>query len=329
MNNRAESTDLTGRTAIVTGGGRGIFRAVAIQMAAAGANVVVVDTGGAVGGGGSDVTVADDTVSEIRAQGGSAVACTESVTTLEGATKIATLGMEAFGRLDILVNGAGIVRMNMIWDMPEADFDALIETHLKGTWNCMRAVIPAMMEAGSGAIINTSSSVGVDGFLANSNYAAAKAGVIGLTFAAALDLGPLGIRVNAICPTGYSRMIAMDHSWRSCYPADWFSISPEQAPPEAVAPLAVYLATDAASDVNGQLFDSGGGVIGWYPRLVVARQIHPQSGVVFTLDELARRAPDELLGDYNNPAPRQDGPDRHWPLTRLAGGDAPTDPALQ
>jgi NAD(P)-dependent dehydrogenase (short-subunit alcohol dehydrogenase family) len=308
--------DLEGRTVVVTGAGRGIFRSVALQMAAAGAEVVVVDTGGHMSGEGHDPSVAEDTVAQIQAEGGVAAACTESVATLEGARRIAAFALETFGRIDVLVNGAGILRQDMIWDTDEATFDAIVATNLKGTWNCIQAVLPTMMDAGSGSIINTSSGAGVDGFLACSSYSASKAAIIGLTFSCALDLGPLGIRVNAICPVGNSRMITTEQEVWSRYAADWTAIAQANPPPEAVGPLVVFLATDAASDITGQVFDSGAGAVGWYPPWVSSPKIQAESELMFTLEELARRVPTELMVDYQNPAPEQPGPDRHWPLSR-------------
>jgi NAD(P)-dependent dehydrogenase (short-subunit alcohol dehydrogenase family) len=314
---RGSGTDLSGRVAVVTGAGRGVFRAVALQMARAGAAVVVVDTGGTVGGGGSNADVAEETAAEIRAAGGSALACSESVRTREGAAAIVASALDTFGRLDVVVNGAGIIRQNMIWDMPDEDFEAVLDTHLLGTWNCIRAALPTMLEQQSGSIVNCSSGVGVSGKLASSNYAAAKAGILGLTLAAALDLGPMGIRINAICPVGYSRMMDEEQAWRSTYPAEPSApLPPDRFPVEAVAPLVVYLATDDAADVNGQILDCGGGSIGWYPPWRPERRIQADQGLLFTLDELARRVPGELLHGVDNCAPRQEGPDRFWPLYR-------------
>jgi NAD(P)-dependent dehydrogenase (short-subunit alcohol dehydrogenase family) len=307
---------LTGRTAIVTGAGRGIFRAVAGALAAAGAAVVIVDNGTAMTGEGSDRTVADGAAAEVRAAGGDAIACSESVATMAGAQAIVAVALEAFGRVDVLVNGAGIIRQNMVWDMSEDEFDKVVTVHLKGTWNTMRAVVPHMIERGSGSIVNTASGVGLFGRVASTNYAAAKAGIIGLTRAAAVDLGPMGVRVNAVCPVGLTRMIDHVEPWRHRYPTLHNQLpSPDQFPPEAVAPLYVYLATDVAQDVNGQVFDSGGGRVAWYapPDHAGTTSIVNAGGPVFDVDELARRVPTELLVGYANPAPRQAGPDRVWP----------------
>jgi NAD(P)-dependent dehydrogenase (short-subunit alcohol dehydrogenase family) len=305
--------ELSGRTAVVTGAGRGVFRAAALQLAAAGASVVVVDTGGAIDGSGNDASVADATVRSIMHAGGDAVACAASVTTPEGAAEIVQSAIDAFGRIDVLVNGAGIVRQGMLWEMSQEDFDSVLATHLYGAWHCMRAVLPGMIEQESGSIVNVSSSVGLLGRVASSNYVAAKAAVLGLTLSAALEAGPFGVRVNAVCPIGMSRLIGSEQAWMVRYPvAAGAEFPSERFPPEAVGPLVVYLAGDAAADVNGQVFEVGGGMIGWYGPLVPARRMEAERPPRFTVEEIARRMPTELLEGVENRAPRQEGPDRVW-----------------
>ena len=171
---------LNGKVAVVTGAGRGLGRATALAFAAEGARVVVNDPGGSISGGGSDPDVADQVVSSINSSGGHAVANYDPVGSVHSSLRIVDSALANFGRIDILVNNAGISRQNMIWDMPESDFDEVIRTHLKGTWSCMKAAIPHMIQQRGGSIINMSSGVSVIGAVANCSYTAAKAGTIGL-----------------------------------------------------------------------------------------------------------------------------------------------------
>jgi NAD(P)-dependent dehydrogenase (short-subunit alcohol dehydrogenase family) len=308
---------LAGKVAIITGAGRGIGRAMAIAFARAGASVVVNDTGGAIDGAGRDRRIAEGVVDEIRDVGGSAVADTSSVADRSEADAIVAAALDAFGRVDVLVNNAGIARQNMIWDMPEGDFDAMLATHLKGSWNCISAVADHFIAQRSGCVINVSSGVGIVGAVANTGYAAAKAGVLGLTFGAALDLGPLGVRVNAVFPAGHSRLDGKPEPWRDKYrTVPRPSLDPSKWPPENVPPLLVYLASDAARDVNGQLFACGGNSVSWYPAWLPSREI-TNSGDAFSFDELAARVPNELLFDVENPAP-QVGDEPTWQWTRVS-----------
>lgn len=237
---------LEGRAALVTGSGRGIGRAIALGLAAQGARVVVNDVGGSLDGRGVDADPARETCDEIRRAGGEAVPCGESVTDFEGAGRMVEIAVESFGRLDILVNNAGIVRDRTLVKMDEADFDAVVAVHMKGTFNCSRHAAPVMRDAGYGRIVNITSSAGLRGNFGQTSYGAAKAAIMGMTFVWALELGRHGITVNALAPVGATRMTA-----------SLYERSGEEPPPDADAalnaPMVAYLASEHAAHVNGQI----------------------------------------------------------------------------
>jgi len=237
---------LEGRVAVVTGSGRGIGRAFAMAMAAAGAKVVVNDVGATLDGAGSGEDPAARVCDEIRAAGGEAVPNHDSVSDFDAARGIVASAVESFGRLDILVNNAGIVRDRTLVKMTEVDFDAVLAVHLKGSFNCAHHAGGVMREAGYGRIINITSSAGLRGNFGQTNYGAAKAALMGLTFIWALELGPHGITVNAVAPAGATRMTASLYE-RSGKPA------PPEEDPALNAPLVAYLASERSADVNGQI----------------------------------------------------------------------------
>ncbi len=204
---------LDGKVAIVTGAGRGVGRGEAVMLADHGAKVVVNDLGGSVTGEGSDQRAADEVVDVITSRGGQAVADYESVADFEGAKRIVESAVEAFGRLDVLVNNAGILRDKMIFTMAEEEFDSVIAVHLKGTWNTMHhasAYWREQSKAGDqprASIVNTVSSAGLQGQASQSNYGAAKAGIAAMTIIASLELARYGVRANCIGPGGFTRMV--------------------------------------------------------------------------------------------------------------------------
>ena len=252
---------LDGKTAVVTGSGRGIGRGIAIALAAAGANVVVNDPGFTLSGEGSDHSVADGVVDTIRKAGGEAVANYGSVSDFNQAAAMVEQAVTTWGRIDILVNVAGNLRDRMIFNMNEADWDAVVGVHLKGTFNTMRAATVRMREQRGGRIISMSS-VSALGAPGQPNYAAAKAGILGLTWSTANAMVKYGVTVNAIMPSGATRMV--DTTPRAKEVFDRTGKWPSEIAvgtdrdPDNVAPLVVFLASDAAAGVNGQCFHSRG-----------------------------------------------------------------------
>ena len=236
---------LENRVAIVTGAGRGIGREFALELARQGAAVVVNDLGVGLRGESTEEDPATSVCDEIEALGGRAVPSHESVTDFDAVERIVNTAVDTFGQLDILVNNAGIVRDRTLVKMTEEDFDAVIATHLKGAFNTARHAVPIMREAGYGRIINVTSSAGLRGNFGQSNYGAAKAGIMGLTFVWALELAKAGITVNAIAPAGATRMTASLGAGEEPDP---------RLDPAMNAPLVAYLASERAGHVNGQLF---------------------------------------------------------------------------
>ena len=237
---------LDGRVAVVTGSGRGIGREFALCLAREGARVVINDVGVSLDGRGSDEDPAAQVCKEIEAGGGQAVPSYDSVSDFDAARRIVETALDAFGQLDILVNNAGIVRDRSLLKMAEEDFDAVVAVHLKGSFNCARHAAPVMKEAGYGRIINITSSAGLRGNFGQTNYGAAKAGLMGLTFIWALELGKYGITVNAVAPAGATRMTAALFERTGGGP-------PPEQDPALNAPLVAFLASERAAHVNGQI----------------------------------------------------------------------------
>ncbi len=238
---------LDGKVAIVTGAGGGLGRCHALALVGEGAKVVVNDVGGARDGTGADTRMAQQVVDEIRAAGGEAAANYDSVATLDGAAGMVQTAVGAFGRVDIVVNNAGILRDKSILKMEEAMWDAVIAVHLKGTFAVTQAAVRQMVEQGQGGrIINTSSIAGLIGNFGQSNYGSAKAGIAGFTRVAAIEFAKHNITVNAIVPLAKTRMTAE------------IAAMPDDFTPEKISPLVVFLASDLSSSLTGRLFGAQG-----------------------------------------------------------------------
>ena len=262
---------LDGKVAIVTGGGRGIGRGVALAFGEAGASVVVDDTGVNTDGTGTDGGPADEVVDEIKKNSGKAVACYESVATMEGGEKIIKTALDSFGRLDIVATPAGILRDRMVFNMAEEEWDAVIQTHLKGHFAMIKPATTIFRQQRSGRVITFTSGAGLSGNIGQANYSAAKGGIAGLTRTAALDVGKYGVTVNCIAPAALTRMTgsvsdeARDKREAAGGGAGREQVSSMLRDPEDIAPMCVYLASDDAWWINGHIFMVYGGTIGWYP----------------------------------------------------------------
>jgi NAD(P)-dependent dehydrogenase (short-subunit alcohol dehydrogenase family) len=255
---------LDGRVAIVTGAGRGIGRSVALLLASEGASVVVNDLGVAMDGSGRDSGPAADTVAAIAAAGGQAVASGADISDFAAAEGLVGTAIEEFGRLDVLVNVAGILRDRMIFNMTEQEWDDVIRVHLKGTFNTSRFASAYWRsrreESAQNRIINFTSVSGLHGAPGQPNYAAAKMGIVGLTWSCAHALARYGVTSNAISPGAATRMT-------DSIPTDRRrsrSASEDERSPDNVAPIVAYLASERSGWINGRILHSSGYEVSLY-----------------------------------------------------------------
>jgi NAD(P)-dependent dehydrogenase (short-subunit alcohol dehydrogenase family) len=281
---------LKDRVAVVTGAARGVGREIAILMARHGARVVVNDYGGSEAGLGSDRKPADEVVDEIRRAGGEAAANYDSVASMVGGQAIVKTAVDAFGRVDIVVNNAGILRDRMIFNMSEEEWDAVINTHLKGTFAVTRAAAPLMREQKWGRFINMTSTSGLIGNVGQANYAAAKLGIFGLTKVTALDMARYNVTANCISPFAWTRMIGTIPTETDTQKARVEKI--KKLSPAHIAPVAAFLASDAAKDVTGQVFGVRGKEIMLFGHERPIMRVHDDQG--WTVERLTEMFPGTL-----------------------------------
>ena len=249
---------LDGKVAIVTGAGNGVGRGEAILLADHGAKVVVNDLGSSVTGEGADAKVADTVVDVIKSRGGDAVANYDSVSDFDGAASIIKTAIDSFGRLDVLVNNAGVLRDRMMFSMEPSDFDTVVKVHMYGSFNTMHHASAYWRNESkegrqpSASIINTVSSAGLQGQASQINYGAAKAGIAAMTIIASLELVRYGVRANCIGPGGFTRMVGQardDIEIKN--PEEYTEFTPMN--PGNSAPAVVWLASDDSKPVSGQV----------------------------------------------------------------------------
>ncbi len=294
-----------GRVAIVTGAGRGIGREHAVMLAAHGAKVVVNDLGGSRDGVGGDAGPAQDVVDEIVAAGGEAVANTENVADFDGAERMVRQAIDEFGQLDVVVNNAGILRDRMLANMSEAEWDAVINVHLKGTFAPARHAAAHWRErskAGedvNGRLINTSSVSGIYGNVGQTNYGAAKAGIAAFSIISALELHRYGVTVNAIAPGALTRMTE-DLGMGQLEGDDR-----DRMDPRWIAPICTWLASEESAGVTGRIFEASG------RTLAIANMWH-RGPTVEPVDDPTRLGPlvEQLMGEAQANSDMQGQPAR-------------------
>ncbi len=299
---------LKGKVAVVTGAGRGIGRAEALLFAEEGAKVVVNDLGSAPDGSGKDASPADEVVKEIKNKGGEAVANHDDVASVQGGENIIKTALDAFGRVDVLVNNAGLYRDRMIFKMSPEEWDLVIQVDLYGVYNCARPACALFREQRSGRIINTSSEAGL-GNMGQANYSAAKEGVIGFTRTVARDMGKYGVTCNAIRPRAATRITDLPELREAIERAkkDGTAMPPgadvimSLPQPDDMVPFVIYLATDEAANINGRTFMVTGNKISLYSEPEEIKTI--ETNTKFTVDELVKTVPDTLAKGLVNPAP--------------------------
>jgi NAD(P)-dependent dehydrogenase (short-subunit alcohol dehydrogenase family) len=300
---------LKGKAAVVTGGGRGIGKAIALALAKEGVRVVVADPGVNKDGQGFNSAPTDGVVAQIKQTGGMAVANYESVVDFKAAHRIMQSCVDNFGRLDILVNCAGIYpQEKFIWDLPEDIWDATLQINLYGTFNCSHWAARVMKEQKAGRIINFTS-LAFLGDIGLSAYATSKGGILSLSWTTAIELGPYNITCNIISPGAATRLTSGDEEGRSVWreklaaglmTREFYEKMMDLGGPEHISPIVVYLCTDEAMNVNGQIFQVEKGTIGIFSKPVEVRKIF-NNGEIWPVDQLIDLIPRTLLFDHTNP----------------------------
>ncbi|MGU3492993.1 SDR family oxidoreductase [Xanthobacteraceae bacterium A53D] len=279
----SDNTTLSGKVAVITGAGGGIGREVALHMAGLGAAIVVNDIGASLSGADGGINPAQDLVAEIERRGGQAVVNHDSVAEPGAGERIIDASIAAFGRIDCVVNNAGILRDAIFHKMEPASWQAVLAVHLQGAFEVSRAAAPHFRAQGSGSFIHFTSTAALIGNTAQANYAAAKLGMVGLSRGIAIDMQRFGVRSNCVAPTAWTRMISSIPTETDAAKA-WID-KLKQMGPEKIAPLVAYLASDASRDVSGQIFGVRKDEIFLFSQPRPVRSIHRDGG--WSLEDIA------------------------------------------